>query len=326
MDTGQVNPPPSSSEGTDRGPMQHAALAFAGGFGLAVPLMAAFDGAGSLSLLVGVVVGAVLGQIVSRSWWAALAGLVIGVLAWSFARGALDAQAPVEDTFGSHSLPPRIGTIAVVMLTGICLLVSSWTARRRSAPRRQVLILGFTGLAALAGFVLTWGVLALDPAGASFEIPLTAGWTVIPRPEVDWFEQPAFGDDLTAVYGATEVPEWGVPIHPVIGVTVIRASQADWTGDDCYRALDYWMRPSTVLYGGKTVDSGEVTLPVGEAHFEVRAHDTGGSLVYGYGVARTRQVGMFVEHLCYILAISLPPDSPIDEAGAQAIAASVRFK
>ncbi len=70
-----------------------------------------------------------------------------------------------------------------------------------------------------------------------------------------------------------------------------------------------------------------VGLPVGTARAEVLADPREpGAVVYGYGIARTRLVGLLPEAMCYILAITVPAGSPITDADARTIAASFRFR
>jgi hypothetical protein len=311
--------------------------ALAAGFGLTVPLMTAYGTLGPVGGAVGLLGGVLVGAVFVGRRWAAFGGFASGVLAWTVADGGLVARAPSE--WGAlASTYTWMGVVAALVIVGAGLGLGGRVSSAAKEDGMLAAVLGAIGLLSLAGFAVTFGVLAYAPAPSSFEIALPVGWHVVPRSEIDWSENIAFGDDYTAVYGTTDVPT-GFDV-PVIGVTVVRGSAAaiqEYPGyepeyaidaaEGCYRRMDTWARPPTPLYDGDLLSSTTVTLPVGPAYYEVREATEGSSVhVHGYGIARTRLVGMLVEHVCYIVAVSVPPGAGVSEEDARAIVESFAFR
>jgi hypothetical protein len=67
-----------------------------------------------------------------------------------------------------------------------------------------------------------------------------------------------------------------------------------------------------------------VTLPAGQALELVRLPDDGTRL-YSWSLSRTRIAGALPLDLCYILVVTVPPDSNMTEADATAIVSSIRI-
>jgi hypothetical protein len=74
-----------------------------------------------------------------------------------------------------------------------------------------------------------------------------------------------------------------------------------------------------------TLQSTPATPAISGAYEEVRA-DKRGNLIYGFGLERWRFVGPFSEHLCYVIALTVPHGSAMSEADANAILSTFGFR
>jgi hypothetical protein len=134
---------------------------------------------------------------------------------------------------------------------------------------------------------------------------------------------PTYGDDFTAVLGSSDPPTRnGPPTSPILGVSTMRVAE---TPAVCIQQIHGWSTRDVPLYQGETIESGVVDLPTGAAFRKLTAPRSDGSRLYGWGIVRTRQVGVLTEPLCYMLVLSVPGGT-VTPAEADAIAASFRFR
>ncbi len=325
------------------------------GLGLAGGWIWAFEARSVPGLVAEATAGLVVGRVLAGRRIVVLVATVAGLLA-VVPFGELHAPSPPAEAI--LDAPAWAGLAAVVGVTALGLLIgghgipSPWTTtlstflfddmsvvvrpvrgaragEARVDPAVAAHPLGAGGwlvaaiaLAGTLAMAVSLSTLAAVPDRSSFDLPLPPGWHVVSRQVPDWDWDPQLGRDLTATRGTAEVPP--DPTVARLGLTVLRAS-AGPTPVDCYGSMDTWGRAPTALYDGAPLDRSDIDLPVGRAYREVR--DAGsGTRVYGYAIVRSRPVGIVTEPLCYVLAITVPPEAGIGATDADAIARALRFR
>jgi hypothetical protein len=302
--------------------------------------------------LVAVILGAfALGSLVMLAggglWWWLLAGLVAG----TFSRGRftiaglslLAAGVTWATLHGQFAPPPAfegpdVGVLLGPPLTVLSVAAGLWLGSKMLPSPRPVRPprpgrtgrLGFAVIAIAAGALailaasISWAVEMRVPSRLSFEMPLPAGWTVLSRQATGSYFDPTYGDHWTAVRGADKKPTGTEPpAVPVLGVTVIRAP---YEAQECIRSVHGWSTSGGPVYAWPIIEEGAVQLPVGPAYRVVRKADTGSASLYGWGITRTRQVGVVQESLCYMLVLTTPADAGIGADAADGIAAGFSFR
>jgi hypothetical protein len=268
-----------------------------------------------------------------------LGGLALALFFWMEATAS---RLAVDGPMPAGSIGPTLGDAAAIFLVLVACLVaaaaylaclpfrgrttrlSTW----RPLPRLTVA----TGLVAAAALCVS--MISIAPAGASFGVTLPSGWSSITRIHSKYaWADPIYCDSYMAWLG-TEVltgSDPAVPSQPTLCAAVVdypydliqpygaySGSHACYyvmaNGDGSEGALSDWPLQSTPT---KPAISG--------AYEEVRS-DKLGNRIYGFGLERWRFVGPFSEHLCYVVALTVPHGSGMSEAEANTILSTFSFR
>ena len=308
-------------------------------FGLTVGTLAVWlfpFGDGWPSQIVLVVGGAVLGALFRQ--WVGLAGVGLALFLWLqtlWPRFGIDGPEPAGSSFNLGVL-----WFYFVLVFGVFVAATAYSAslvfRRLTAQlsgRRPIRLLGMaTGLVSAAAiFVAT---VSIAPADASFGFTLPAGWSSVEPAHSAYISiAPVYCNDYVAGTGlgvlAGNGPE---PFTvPTLCATVVKFPYqlldpyGSYTGSQaCYYVLGN-------AGGGEGAMSDWVerskpsSPPIAGSYEEVRASPQGG-VIYGFGLERWRRVGPFPEHLCYVVALTVPNGSSLSPAEANAILGTFSFR
>jgi hypothetical protein len=202
--------------------------------------------------------------------------------------------------------------------------VGAWLRPSRDwLPLRWIAIAG--GLASVAFVVVTLAF--VTPARSSFEVTLPSGWTTLSETTGRYLP---YCRDFAAVEGSVDFLEEEPTVPALCGVaekltrlpdeTDANVGDAEW----CYHVFDH---------EGPTVDpldqwSQRASPPspaISGAHEEIRVSQSG-TVVYGLGLERTREVGPTQEQVCYVVVVTVPKGWPMTEADVNGILSTFRFR
>lgn len=292
-------------------------------------------GDGWPSLIVLVVGGALLGALFRRR--IGLAGLGLGLFLWLQAlwpRFGIDGPEPAGSSFYLgvlwFYLVLAFGVLVAAIAYAVSLVLRGLTAHLSGRPIR---LLGMTaGLMSAAAIVAAAASVA--PADASFGFTLPAGWSSVEPAHSAYFSTaPSYCNDYVADSGlgvlAGNGPE---PFTvPTLCAAVVKFPYGlldpygSYTGSQaCYYVLGNGG-------GGEGAMSDWVerskpsSPPIAGSYEEVRAGPKG-DVIYGFGLERWRDVGPFPEHLCYVIALTVPVGSSLSPAAANAILGTFSFR
>lgn len=276
-------------------------------------------------LVGGLVLGAVFRQ------WVGLAGLGLSLFLWMQA---------IETRFGVQGPMPAgnglyLGVLVVVLtlLFSVLLAAGAYVVglvlRRFTVRASGWLPLHWLAVSCglISAVAICASTVSIAPADASFGFTLPAGWTSVLRvhSKYEWTD-PIYCDSYSAGTGVGVLAGSGpagftVPtlcatvveynddiVEPYVGYSGSHACYyvlADFDGDE--GAMNQW-----------NLESTPSAPPIAGSYEEVRVGPKG-DVIYGFGLERWRSVGPFPEHLCYVVALTVPPGSSIGEAGADAI-------
>lgn len=296
-------------------------MAALGAFGLGT--FAAMSGEPVAWLVAALVVGAIYRR--------ALVTGYLGLIAAGFSFGALQlglVPSPQGEAFLIPNYSPGAQSVFVAIAVAIAAPIGLYVGRRFAPGGLLAVLLAAAaavgGGAAVVATAGTWATMAATPAKASFAFVLPAGWNVLGPLGGNDYREPAYGLDFTAVFGDPVRPEAGRPATaPILGVSIVRAHVAP---EVCLSALNPWPGSVSPLFNATIVDSGMITLPAGIAAHVVRAPAPDGTRQDAYALSRVRHLGLVVEPLCYVVAVTTPPGSAIGPADVEAIVGSLRFR
>jgi hypothetical protein len=233
-------------------------------------------------------------------------------------------------------LPPHEGEFlggisAVALIVGwtigvpLLLWAGGWVARGRGRDSNRWLV-GIVGVLGIGAVVIAFATLAglgTSPAARAFEVSAPAGWTILAQPGHRVSGDPAYGWDYAAVDAGDSRPSPGGPLdHAILGVSVARGP----TPPFCERGFRGWPGSASAMFTGAIASSGTRTIAGQPASWEIRTDGRTGSMLYIYGVPRTRVFALATESLCYAVVLTVPPGSPLTAADAEAVIASFRFR
>jgi hypothetical protein len=303
------------------------AVPFLGGFGFgAVVVLSIFWPGWPLEFWPGLPFGALFAGIVYRRnrLPAYLGFAAAGTAFWVLGMALYPFQCRAMEYCGVGDVLVPLLYVGLLLLAAVAVALPGFLAPgtlpfdrllRRSAAT--------VGVIALAFAALTAGLTVVQLAQGPFQVSLPAGWNVVdPRYAQRDTE---YGEDYTAALGSVRPFELNPPTVPVLGITVVRAGLAEHpTASECLRSAYGWPSSMSRLYAVPIAQSGEVTLPGGAAYRAVQLPDDG-SRLYSWSLARSRLVGALPLDLCYILVVTVPPDSEMTEADATALVSLIRF-
>jgi hypothetical protein len=251
----------------------------------------------------------------------ALLGLGAAAFVWTRIFATLSSPPPFEgpDYRLLYGVPLALVTVPFALWLG-ARLAPPTPARGHPTPSGIGIAAGLIALVVTAGTAIPAFAV---PSRSSFAFDLPSGWNTLPHTYDTALFDPTYGDDFTAVLGSSDPPkrDWP-PTTPILGVSTVRVEE---TPAVCIQQIHGWSTRDVPLYQGETIESGKVDLPTGAAFRKLTAPRSDGSRLYGWGIVRTREVGVLTEPLCYMLVLSVP-EGTVTTAEADAIAASFRFR
>ncbi|MFI5258497.1 MAG: hypothetical protein ACHQ01_02630 [Candidatus Limnocylindrales bacterium] len=287
--------------------------------------------------LVAVLVGsALLSALVRRK--VALLGVGLAFLLWMEAtasRFAIAGPMPAGSSFGFGD------SVAVVSVAFGCLLAAAaypvgLAFRRWSTRLPAWRPLGW--LAVVWGLVSALAIcvsmIAIAPADASFRFTLPAGWSSVTVVQSRYLlASPPYCGSYAAGTGVGLLAGAGPEslTVPTLCATVVNFPPyllnpyENYSGSKaCYYVLANGGGGEGAL-SEWTLKTTPSSPPIGGSYEEVRAGPHG-DVIYGFGLERWRSVGPFSEHLCYVVALTVPHGASMSEADANATLSTFSFR
>jgi hypothetical protein len=293
-------------------------------------------GDGWPSLIVLVVGGALLGAVFRQ--WVGLAGVGLALFVWIqtlWPRFGIDGPEPAGSSFNlgvaMFYVALVFGVLVAAIAYAVSLLFRGPTAQM--SGRRPMRLLGMTtGLISAAAIGVA--AVAIAPADTSFGFALPTGWSSVKAAHSAYFSTaPMYCNDYVAGTGLGVLAGNGPEslTVPTLCATVVKFPYqlldpyGSYTGSQaCYYVL--------ANGGGGEGDmtdwverSKPSSPPIAGSYEEVRAGPQGG-VIYGLGLERWRHVGPFLEHLCYVVALTVPNGSSLSPASVNAILGTFSFR
>lgn len=292
------------------------AVAFSGGFGFGTLAMLSASWIGYYSIGIWIV-AVVLASAMCRRV-AALLGVVASLAGWLLLWQNTPA-APVVEGSGFD--------MTMIVFVGGCIIAAisygiGIPFRVGQTPRQLELATAAAGLVAALMFGVAAVVFVAVPAGLSFDLTVPSGWTVVSQGTTYQHGPVQFGYDYTAVFGADRAPSLDAVTVPVIGVSVVGGPADVYAGDlsgSCVEPFSYGG-----LLGG-TSDPVPANNPLPSSR-ELVFRNAAGAKAFDFTLARMRMVGVLPEHLCYLVAVTLPAETSISESDVLAIVSTFRFR
>ena len=279
-----------------------------------------------IGLLVG---GALLGAVFRQ--WVGLIGVGLALFLWIEAlqpRFGVDGPMPAGSSFdlGDFYLYVALvfGVLAATVADGAGLAFRRVTMRLSGwQPMRWLAIV--SGLLSVAAICVS--MVAIAPADASFRFTLPEGWSsVVPARSAYVSTSPLYCNSYAAGIGIGVLAGAGPESFtvPTLCATVVKFPYQllePYSGYTGSRACYYVLANGGAGEGAMTDWALQMTppsSPIAGSYEEVRAAPQG-DVIYGFGLERWRTLGPFSEHLCYVVALTVPGRISMNQAEANAI-------
>jgi hypothetical protein len=219
----------------------------------------------------------------------------------------------------------RDGLVAFIgIVTPVFAHAGSLLFRRHPGRKHGVRIALGLGLASILAFSASELVQAQVPTSQSFAVSVPGGWTSYdPATAPGDTVRVMYGADYFAIEGDTNpVSDLSRPPAPMLRITVFAVQP----GSDGSMRCNIWPGQADWTYrASRQVDWKPPDVSAADADLSASLNDSGDSF-FVLEAPRTRQVGVVVQHLCYLMVVSVPATSGLSRSDIDALFSSFRYR